>query len=460
MSLHIIILAAGQGKRMRSKMPKVLHPIGGVPMLQRVLQTAQRLQPDAIHIVYGHCGEQIRDAFKTWDLNWVHQNAQLGTGHAVLQVLPHLPEDGFVLILSADVPLIDIQTLNILVESAHRQHALTLLTAILENPFGLGRIVRHMNGKIEAIVEEKDATDAQKALKEIYSGICCAPIASLKRWLPKLNNGNAQQEYYLTEIIQMAVREEHTIQSVVTQTHEQILGINDRAQLYELERIHQYQTALQLMRAGVTIADAHRIDIRGELVCEEDVFIDVNCVFLGRVTIASGCRIGPNCVISDTQIGPNTQILANSVIEGSQIGAACQIGPFARLRTGTVLSEGCRIGNFVETKKAVFGVSSKANHLSYLGDVTIGSDVNIGAGTITCNYDGVNKHQTVIEDGAFIGSDTQLVAPVTVGANATLGAGTTLRKDAPPGELTLTVSQQKTLSGWKRPQRVEKKEKD
>lgn len=455
MSLHIIILAAGQGKRMRSKTPKVLHPIGGVPMLERVIYTARRLEPETIQVVYGHGGERIREACQLPDVHWVHQAQQLGTGHAVLQVLPCLPETGIALILSADVPLIDVETLRLLVASTRRHHAMTLLTAILDNPFGLGRIVRDAQDRIEAIVEEKDASAAQKTIEEIYSGIACVPIADLKRWLPQLKNDNAQNEYYLTEIIQMAVQEGQVIQSVITEAHVEILGVNDRVQLHELERIHQYQTALTLMRAGVTLADARRIDIRGELYCEDDVFIDVNCVFTGRVTIASGVRIGPNCMIQDTQIGADTQILAHSVIEGSQIGQNCCVGPFARLRAGTVLSEKCRIGNFVETKKAIFGMASKASHLSYLGDVLIGSDVNIGAGTITCNYDGVNKHQTVIEDGAFIGSDTQLVAPVTVGAHATLGAGTTLRKNAPPGELTLTASSQKTIYGWQRPVRLE-----
>lgn len=451
MSLHIIILAAGQGKRMRSKTPKVLHPVGGMPMLERVIKTACKLSPDRIHAVYGHGGEQIRDVFKTWDLNWVYQSEQLGTGHAVLQVLSHLPETGEVLILSGDVPLIHVQTLRQLVDSTHQHHTMTLLTAMLDNPFGLGRIVRNEQNQIEAIIEEKDATAAQKAIREIYSGIGCMPIADLKRWLPRLNNNNAQKEYYLTEIISMARQEVLPVESVVTQAPGEILGVNDRTQLHELERIHQYQIASDLMRAGVTLADAKRIDVRGELHCDEDVFIDVNCIFIGRVTIASGCHIGPNCMIQDTQIDAHTRILANSVIEGSQIGRDCQIGPFARLRSGTVLSDNCRIGNFVETKKATFGAASKASHLSYIGDATIGSDVNIGAGTITCNYDGVNKHQTVIEDGAFIGSDTQLVAPVTVGAYATLGAGTTLRKDAPPGALTLTVSSQKTLASWQRP---------
>jgi bifunctional UDP-N-acetylglucosamine pyrophosphorylase/glucosamine-1-phosphate N-acetyltransferase len=455
MNLQIIILAAGQGKRMYSDTPKVLHHLAGKPMLSRVVETAQQLNPDAIHVIYGHGGEQIKNSLPNLPVHWVHQSDQLGTGHAVLQALPHIPPQAQVLILSADVPLIQTKTLLALIECCKtvndHQTVLALLVAHLEDPKGLGRIVRDNQGKISSIVEEKDANEQEKNIKEIYTGICCARAADLELWLPQLGNNNAQGEYYLTEIIALAVKNQTTITSLMVHDPMEVQGVNNRLQLQQLERIWQQRTAEQLLENGVMIADAQRFDLRGELICGKDVFIDINCVFTGHVSIGDGCIIGPNCNLTDVTLGVGCKIAANSVLEGCHIGERCHIGPFARLRAGTQLDANCKIGNFVETKKAIFGEDSKASHLSYLGDVHIGKKVNIGAGTITCNYDGVNKHQTIIEDGVFVGSDTQLVAPVTLGANATIGAGSTIRKNVPADELTLTESKQRTIYGWKRP---------
>lgn len=455
MSLEIVILAAGLGKRMQSKLPKVLHKLAGKPMLERVIDTARQLNPSAIHVIIGHGSERVQQTLNHLNVHWVLQEEQLGTGHAVLQALPYIDPESRVLVLSGDVPLIKLETLQTLIaecdlSSAHHAH-LCLLVAKVNDPTGLGRIVRDGAKRIHAIVEEKDATDVQKEINEIYSGICVASTSALQQWLPALSSQNAQQEYYLTEIIHMAVNQETPIASILVKDPTEILGVNNRMQLQSLERALQKRLADALMQQGVSLADANRIDIRGELICEQDVCIDVNNVFEGTVHIGEGSTIGPNCLLKDVKIGENCEIAANSVLENCEIGAECHIGPFARIRPGTRLAAHCKIGNFVEAKNAVFAEGSKANHLSYLGDVTIGRAVNIGAGTITCNYDGANKHQTIIEDGAFIGSDTQLVAPVTVGKNATIGAGSTIRKDAPAGELTLTESRQKTISGWKRP---------
>ncbi|KTD13455.1 Bifunctional GlmU protein, UDP-N-acetylglucosamine pyrophosphorylase and glucosamine-1-phosphate N-acetyltransferase [Legionella hackeliae] len=440
---------------MLSKTPKVLHPLAGKPMLTRVVETAQQLNPDSIHVIYGNGGLKIKNALPDLAVNWVFQAEQLGTGHAVMQALPHIPPSSQVLVLSADVPLIQAQTLRALIDCNRSELGerppLSLLLATVDNPTGLGRIIRNSNGEIRAIVEEKDATTEQKQIKEIYSGICCAQANDLTRWLPSLGNSNAQGEYYLTEIISLAVTENIPITSMQAPDNMEIQGVNDRLQLHQLERIWQENFAKQLLLSGVSIADANRIDVRGDLRCGEDVFIDVNTVFRGQVILGNGCQIGPNCVLDNVQLGDNCEILANSVLDNCIIGSNSHIGPFARLRPGTKVADDCKIGNFVETKNAIFAQGSKASHLSYLGDVDIGKAVNIGAGTITCNYDGANKHQTVIEEGAFIGSDTQLVAPVTVGAYATIGAGSTIRKDAPPGELTLTEKKQKTITGWKRP---------
>lgn len=455
MNLQIIILAAGQGKRMYSNTPKVLHPIAGKPMLVRVVETAQQLNPEAIHIIYGHGGEKIKQALPDLPVHWIHQAEQLGTGHAVMQALPYLPPNSQVLVLYADVPLIQTKTLLSLIERTQtatpNQSSLALLVACLENPHGLGRIVRNNQDGITNIVEEKDATAQEKNIKEIYTGICCTSSTHLARWLPQLSNDNAQVEYYLTEIISMAVADNTPITSLTVEDNMEVQGVNNRLQLHQLERVWQQRTAEHLLEQGVHIADAQRFDSRGTLQCGKDVFIDVNCVFEGRVVLGDNVSIGPNCTLNNVTLGNHCEVYANSVLEGCEAAEHCHIGPFARLRAGTQMAAHCKIGNFVETKKAQFGLSSKASHLSYLGDVLIGKEVNIGAGTITCNYDGVNKHQTIIEDGAFIGSDTQLVAPVTVGAHATIGAGSTIRRDAPKDELTLSESKQKTIVGWKRP---------
>ncbi len=451
MSLHIIILAAGVGKRMHSSLPKVLHPVGGAPMLQHVVNVAKSLNPAQIHIVIGHERHQVRETFHHLSVNWIEQSEQLGTGHAVRQALPHIPANATVLILYGDVPLIHQATLTPLVQACLGQNKLGILTISLDNPYGLGRILRKTTGEIQAIAEEKDATEAQRKIKEVYPGICCVSSAHLQHWLPKLTQKNAQKEYYFTDIISFAVADQLPIVSLNVEDPLEIQGVNDRLQLQTVERGYQLRMAKQLMTAGVTLADANRIDIRGEIQCGRDVFIDVNAVFQGVVTLGDQSVISANCVLKNVQIGKNCIIHANTVIEDSVIGDDCEIGPFARVRPGTRLSTQCKIGNFVETKNAVFGVHTKASHLSYLGDVTIGSKVNIGAGTITCNYDGANKHHTIIEDDVHIGSDTQLIAPVTVGKQATIGAGSTIRRNVPPGELTLTASVQKTIYGWKRP---------
>lgn len=454
MPLHIVILAAGQGTRMYSQTPKVLHPIGGQSMLKRVVETALALSPERIHVMIGHAAQQIQQALSDEPVHWIVQAQQLGTGHAVMQALPFIPDECSVLVLSADVPLIKAKTLSNFIQSVEQTSSsktpLGLLLATVPDPTGLGRMIRNHQQQILAIVEEKDATEEQRKIHEIYSGICCAQAADLKRWLPKITRHNAQEEYYLTEMIALAVAEAHPVTSLQAQHAYEVQGVNNRLQLQQLERIWQKQLAEKLLLKGVSLADVNRIDIRGELVCGLDVQIDVNAVFSGNVTIGNGCTIGPNCILNNVVLEDHCTILANSVLDGCHIGEHSQIGPFARIRPGTKLSAHCKLGNFVEAKNAVFGEGSKASHLSYLGDVSIGQQVNIGAGTITCNFDGVNKHQTVIEDGAFIGSDTQLVAPVTIGQNATIGAGSTIRRNAPPGELTLTKSKQTTVYGWSR----------
>lgn len=457
MSCHIIILAAGQGKRMFSSLPKVLQPLAGKPMLVHVVETAQQLNPKAIHVIYGHGGEQIRKQLPDLPVNWVFQAQQLGTGHAVMQALPHIPMDDQVLVLSADVPLIQVDTLKQLLAqcevNAGYRPPLGLLVTVLDKPYGLGRILRDQQGKIISIVEEKDANDEERLINEIYTGVCCAAAADLSRWLPQLNADNAQKEYYLTEIISMAVNDGILIESVSALDAAEVNGVNNFEQLQYLERIWQQRKAKALMLSGVRIADAARIDIRGELTCGQDVFLDVNGVFEGYVQLGNGCIIEPNCVLTNVKLGANCVIHANSILENCQIGDSSHIGPFARIRPGTALANGCKIGNFVEIKNSIFGENSKASHLSYLGDALVGRDVNIGAGTITCNYDGVNKNKTVIEDGVFVGSGTQLVAPVIIGKNATIGAGSTIRKNVPAEELTLTESIQKTIVGWKRPKK-------
>jgi len=434
--MNVVILAAGQGKRMRSDLPKVLHAIAGKPMLAHVIETARQLLPARIVVVYGHGGERVREALAAEDLLWAKQEPQLGTGHAVLQALPHLDPAQPTLVLYGDVPLTRVATLRALLDAA--EGGLGLLTVRLPDPTGYGRIVR-ADGEIKRIVEQKDADDTERAIDEVNTGILVAPTEALRRWLPGLGNRNAQGEYYLTDIVALAVSEGMAVQSAAPGARWEVEGVNSKRQLAELERIQQRNVADELMDAGVTLADPARIDVRGELICGRDVSIDVNCVFEGRVVLGDGVRIGPNCVLQD-----------------AIVGAGSIVGPFARLRPGTVLGTDVHIGNFVEVKNSTIADHSKANHLAYIGDATIGSRVNVGAGTITCNYDGANKHRTVIGDDAFIGSDTQLVAPVTVGRGATLGAGTTLTRDAPPDQLTVSRAKQVSIAGWKRPVKKKK----
>jgi bifunctional UDP-N-acetylglucosamine pyrophosphorylase/glucosamine-1-phosphate N-acetyltransferase len=447
MSLDVVILAAGKGTRMSSSTPKVLHPLGGRPLLQHVVQAARQLSADRIVVVYGHGGEQVPSAFADDHLVFVHQEPQLGTGHAVQQALPNITGE-HTLVLYGDVPLTRAETLA---HALRERGGLSLVTADLDDPTGYGRIVRDRAGQVVRIVEERDASPAEKAIREINTGILAAPTAKLRAWLKDLRDDNAQGEYYLTDIIARAVADGMTIHTVQPEDTWEILGVNSKQQLAELERVHQHAQAVKLMAAGVTLADPARIDVRGELTCGQDVSIDVNCVFEGKVVLAAGVNVGANCVIKDTLVEAGARILPFCHIDGARVGPDSRVGPYARLRPGTVLAAHAHVGNFVETKNAQLGEGSKANHLAYLGDATIGRNVNIGAGTITCNYDGANKHQTVIEDDAFIGSDSQLVAPVTVGKGATIGAGSTIAKDAPAGELTVSRARQTTVKGWKRP---------
>ena len=442
------------GKRMQSALPKVLHPLAGKPLLSHVVDTARALEPTRLCVVYGHGGDAVPSTLAAPDLAFALQEPQLGTGHAVMQALPYLDDAVPTLILYGDVPLTRAATLRRLLERAGSDK-LGILTIAMADPTGYGRIVRK-NDQIARIVEQKDANDEEKAISEVNTGIIVAPTPRLRQWLGMLSNQNAQGEYYLTDIVAMAVADGVPVVAAQPDTLAETLGVNSKVQLAELERLLQRTLAQALLEQGVTLADPARIDIRGALYCGRDVSIDVGCVFEGTVTLSDGVTIGANCVIRNAEIAANAQIKPFCHIEDAIIGAAGQIGPYARLRPGTVLAEDVHIGNFVEIKNANIAAHSKANHLSYVGDSDVGARVNIGAGTITCNYDGVNKSRTVIEDDAFIGSDTQLVAPVRVGAGATLGAGTTLTKDAPAGKLTLSRSKQVTIDGWARPVKTKK----
>lgn len=454
--MNIVILAAGMGKRMNSDLPKVLHPLAGKSLLGHVVDTARTLDPQRLVVVYGHGGEQVQAAFAgQTDVQWALQSPQLGTGHAVAQAVPMLVDDVPTLILYGDVPLVKASTLQRLAEAA-QGGKLALLSQHVADPTGYGRVVRDAAGNVSRIVEQKDADAETLKINEVNTGILVCPTRPLKRWLTALKNDNAQGEYYLTDVIAAAVADGTGVVTAHPDAEWETLGVNSKTQLAFLERRHQRNLADRLTDSGVMLADPDRIDIRGTLECGRDVSIDVGCVFEGTVRLGKGVKIGPNCVLKDCTLADGTQVQAMSVIDSAEVGAQGRIGPFARLRPGTKLGEDSHIGNFVELKNASTGTGSKINHLSYVGDAEIGSRVNIGAGTITCNYDGVNKHKTIIEDDVFVGSDSQLVAPVTVRRGATLAAGTTLTREAPADSLTLSRVPQTTKSDWKRPQRKTK----
>ncbi|SFK13690.1 UDP-N-acetylglucosamine pyrophosphorylase /glucosamine-1-phosphate N-acetyltransferase [Nitrosomonas aestuarii] len=452
--LNIVILAAGLGKRMQSSLPKVLHELAGKPLLAHVVDLARNLTPDQICIVIGHGGDLVKEKIPGSDLTWVTQIPQLGTGHALLQAQPHLDQTGATLVLYGDVPLVGIETLKRLV-SAVSEKQCGLLAAVLENPEGYGRIIREQDtSNICRIIEQKDADASQLAIREINTGIMIIPNEYLHEWLPKLENKNAQQEYYLTDIIKMAVDQNISVISSEAVHSWEILGVNSKQQLVELERIYQKEYAKTLLAKGVMLIDAARVDVRGELICGSDVEIDVNCIFEGTVILEDNVKVKANCILKDVTVSKGSTIHPFSHIEEAKIGQNCKIGPYARIRPETQLNNHVHIGNFVEIKKSQIAAGSKVNHLSYIGDTIIGQNVNIGAGTITCNYDGAYKHQTIIEDNVFVGSDTQLVAPVKVSYGSTIGAGSTITRDTPKNELTLSRSKQISLTGWKRPSKT------
>jgi UDP-N-acetylglucosamine diphosphorylase/glucosamine-1-phosphate N-acetyltransferase len=454
--LNIVILAAGLGKRMQSDLPKVLHRIAGKPMLAHVLDQARALGPNRIIVVTGHGAEMVQAAFEGQsDIDFALQRPQQGTGHAVQQALPQLVggEDAgdATLVLYGDVPLVQSDTLRNLLNA--RGEGLALLTEMLADPTGYGRIVRNEAGDVVRIVEHKDASEAERDIKEVNTGILAAPTGKLREWLGRITNDNAQGEYYLTDIVALAVQDGVSVRAAQPAAAWETLGVNSRIQQAQLERAWQQEQARRLLEQGVTLADPARFDLRGELVCGRDVFIDVGCVFEGRVELADGVHVGPHCVLRNAVIGAGTRIDAYTHIDDAKVGGDARLGPYARLRPGADIGSSAHVGNFVEIKKSVLGEGSKANHLAYIGDAQVGARVNIGAGTITCNYDGVNKYQTIIEDDAFIGSDTQLVAPVRVGRGATLAAGTTLTRDAPAERLTISRVPQTTVEKWRRPQK-------
>lgn len=461
--LNVVILAAGKGTRMHSALPKVLHPLAGKPMLAHVIERAKQLNPSKIIVVVGFGGDTVKSVFQHENIVWVEQREQLGTGHAVQQAVPYLDADAKTIVMLGDVPLVDPAVCQSLIEQTT---LLGLLTYVKVIPKGYGRIVRNADGEIQGIVEEKDATEAQRGIQEINTGIMVANNQHFVGWLSWLNNDNAQKEYYLTDIVSMAVETANSLGQdgtlatkviAVQATNESsITGINSKVDLAAMERAYQTELGLKLLQQGVTLLDPQRIDIRGELHVGQDVTIDVGCVFEGSVTIGDHVSIGPYCVIKEASIASGTRVAAFSHIDQGQVGERCVIGPYARIRPGTTLENEVHVGNFVELKNAQVDKGSKINHLSYVGDSTVGKGVNIGAGTITCNYDGVNKFRTIIEDGAFIGSDSQLVAPVTIGKDATIGAGSTITKDAPPDALTISRGKQVTIQGWKRPSKLNK----
>jgi bifunctional UDP-N-acetylglucosamine pyrophosphorylase/glucosamine-1-phosphate N-acetyltransferase len=457
MATRIVILAAGQGTRMRSNLPKVLQPLAGRALLAHVLDAARALDPVGMQVVYGHGGEQVPAALAADDVDWVLQAEQLGTGHAVAQALPWIDPDETVLVLYGDVPLITSATLADLLAAA-ADDGLALLTVQLDDPTGYGRIVRDGDGRVLRIVEEKDASEAERALDEVNTGILAAPAARLHDWLARIGCDNSQGEYYLTDVVGLSVADNVRVSARLARSPEEVLGVNTKGQLATLERHFQRREAERLMVDGLTLADPARFDLRGQLHAGRDVFIDVGVVLEGEVTLEDGVHVGAYCVLRDTQVGAGSRIESHSVLESARVGAHCSIGPFARLRPQTVLGRGAKVGNFVETKKAHIGADSKVNHLSYVGDAEVGERSNIGAGTITCNYDGHAKHQTRIGDDVFIGSDTQLVAPVSVGDGATVGAGTTVTRDVPAASLAVSRAPQRTVADWRRPGRRDEKE--
>ncbi|WP_215778931.1 bifunctional UDP-N-acetylglucosamine diphosphorylase/glucosamine-1-phosphate N-acetyltransferase GlmU [Paludibacterium sp. B53371] len=447
----VVILAAGKGKRMYSTLPKVLHPIAGEPMLAHVIRTARALNPERLVVVYGHGGDQVRARITDSDILWVEQTEQLGTGHALKMALPALPDEGTTLVLYGDVPLTRPETLHDLLSAAG--DSMAVLTDIVANPAGYGRIVRDQDGSPVAIVEDKDCNPAQREINEINTGILALPNRCLAGWLGRLGNQNAQGEYYLTDVLGMAHGDGLKVGSAVVPHSYEAAGVNNKVQLAELERIYQGNRALALMQAGVTLLDPARIDIRGELQHGMDVTIDVNCVFEGQVTLGDNVRIGSHCVLKNVTVAAGTQIAPFSVLEDAVVGADCKIGPYARLRPGAELADQVHIGNFVEVKKSHIGLGSKVNHLTYIGDASIGSKVNVGAGCVTVNYNGVDKFRTVVEDNVFVGSGTLMVAPVTLEQGATVGAGSVITKTAPAGELTVARARQVTIPGWQRPKK-------
>jgi bifunctional UDP-N-acetylglucosamine pyrophosphorylase/glucosamine-1-phosphate N-acetyltransferase len=449
-NISVVILAAGQGARMRSERPKVLHPLAGQPMLAHVIDSAEELGAKQVCVVYGHGGDSVREAFADRKVTWVEQRPQRGTGHAVQQAVPSLDSDSLALVLYGDVPLVTSETLRSLLSGAD-DNQLALLTVELEDPTGYGRIIRDSAGRVQAIVEHKDASELERAVREINTGLLACPVDKLTGWLEKIQPDNAQGEYYLTDIVSLAVQDGVAVNAVIAASEAEVMGINDKVQLAQAERTLQARQAHALMVQGVGIVDPSRIEIRGSLVCGKDVELDINTVFEGVVELGDGVTIGPNSVIRNSRIGAGTGVYENCSLDGATVGENCEIGPFARLRPDANLKERARVGNFVEIKKSTVGVGSKVNHLTYIGDAMIGADVNIGAGTIVCNYDGANKHQTLIGDGAFIGSGVELVAPVEIGPGATVGAGSTISKSAPPGELTIERAKQVVIRSWKRP---------
>lgn len=450
--LSVIILAAGQGKRMKSALPKVLQPLAGKPLLGHVVEAAKSLGATGIHVVYGHGGELVKQAFAGEALEWALQAEQLGTGHAVAQAMPGVPDDHLVLILYGDVPLIRTATLQQLVASVDDQ-SIGMLSVILRDATGYGRVIRDHGGNVVRIVEHKDANTKERAVPEGNTGLMAVPALRLRKWLDALKNDNSQGEYYLTDIVSMAVREGIKVKALVAPTEMEVFGINDKVQLAEVEAALRKERATQLMLEGVTVIDPARLDVRGPVSVGRDVVLDVNVVLTGNVTLGDGVRIGPNCWLENCELGAGTELLPNSVVVQAVVAEKCVIGPFARLRPGTRLEAGVHIGNYVEVKNTQMGPGAKANHLTYLGDATVGAKTNVGAGTVTCNYDGVNKSRTEIGSNAFIGSGTMLVAPVSVGDDATIGAGSTITKNAPAGKLTLARAKQATLDGWKRPEK-------